>query len=182
MANIPISQLPSSNQGTSTTLIPIVVSGDTYKIQRDVLVPRAYGQYLLVNDQSLSANTPTVVNLDVTTSQYNLSLSSNTITFTSGGTFLVSASYQFSHASGSGDIAFWFNKNGSPITNSATHQSVSSNTKYTAMVTMIETFSAGNTLNLLIQSTSGNSTIDNIPVSGSIPDAPGVILTISQIY
>lgn len=182
MANIPISQLPNLTASTSTTLSPVVEGGVTYKIQRDVLFPRAYAQYLNTVDQTLSAGSATTVNLNTTSVEYNISLSSNTITFTSGGTFLISASYQFSQGSGSADVAFWFKKNNGEITNSATHQSMSSNSKYTAMVTLIESFNAGDTLQLRIQSTSNNTTIDNIAPSGSIPDAPGVIISINQIY
>lgn len=182
MANIPITQLPDLSASTSTSLVPVVSSGVTYSITRDNFIPRTFGQYSLDVDQTLSANTATVVNLTNTLHEVGMSLSSNTITFQSGGTYLISASYQFQQGSGSADVAFWFQKNGSPLANSATHQSMSSNSKQTAMVTVIETFSAGHTMNLEIQSTSSNTTIDTIAGSGSIPNAPGVILTISQIY
>jgi outer membrane usher protein FimD/PapC len=182
MANIPISQLTGITSSTATTLIPVVESGTTYKIERDELIPRAYAQYILTTDQTLVSSTATTVNLDASSGGTNVSLSANTITFTSGGTFLISVSYQFSQGSGSADVAFWFKKNASEISNSATHKTIPSNTKSTSMVSIIQSFSAGDTLQLRIQSTSNNTTIDNITASGSIPDAPGVILDINQIY
>lgn len=182
MANIPISQLTGITSATTTTLIPVVEGGVTYKIERDELIPRAYSQYLGTIDQTLTQNSATTVNLNVTSTEYLTSLSANTITFTSGGTFLISASYQFSQGSGSSDVGFWFKKNSTEISNSATYQTMGSNTRQTAMVAFIETFSAGDTLQLRIQSSSNNTTIDNIVATGSIPDAPGVILSINQIY
>lgn len=182
MANIPISQLTGITSASASSLLPVVEGGITYKIQRDNLIPRAYAQYLGTVDQSLSSGSATTVNLDTTSVQYLISLSANTITFTSGGTFLISASYQFSQAAGSSDVAYWFKKNANEITNSATHQTMASNTKHTAMVSLIESFSAGDTLQLRIQSTSNNTTIDNIDAAGSIPAAPGVILSINQVY
>jgi hypothetical protein len=182
MANIPISQLTGITSASASSLLPIVEGGVTYKIQKDNLIPRAYAQYIATIDQTLSSGSATTVNLDTTSVQYLISLSANTITFTSGGTFLISASYQFSQAAGSSDVAFWFKKNASEITNSATHQTMASNTKQTAMVSFIETFSAGDTLQLRIQSNSNNTTIDNIVASGSIPDAPAVIVSINQVY
>lgn len=182
MANIPISQLTNLSASTATTLLPVVEGGVTQKIERDNFIPRAYAQYINIIDQSLSTGSATTVNLGVVSVENGISLSSNTITFTSGGTFLISASYQFSQGSGAADVAYWFKKNNGEITNSATHQSMSSNSKHTAMVTLIESFNAGDTLQLRIQSTSNNTTIDNIAASGSIPDAPGVIVSINQIY
>lgn len=182
MANIPISQLTGITSASSTTLLPVVEGGVTYKIQRDNLIPRAYAQYIYTIDQTLTQNSATTVNLSADTYEYLISLSNDTVTFTSGGTFLISASYQFSQGSGSADVAFWFKKNSTEMVNSATHQSISSNTKATAMVSLIEEFNAGETLQLRIQSTSNNTTIDNITGSGSIPNAPGIILTINQIY
>lgn len=182
MANIPISQLPAITASTSTTLLPVVEGGVTSKITRDNLIPRAYAQYINIVDQTLSAGSATTVNLGVVSVQNGMILSANTVTFTKGGVFLISASYQFSQGSGSADVAYWFKKNNGEIANSATHVSMTSNNKHTAMVTLIESFSAGDTLQLRIQSTSNNTIIDNITGSGSIPDAPGVILSINQLY
>ena len=180
--DLKISQLPAITASTSSTLLPVVEGAVTYKITRDEFIPRAHAQYINIIDQTLSAGSATTVNLGVVNIEDGMTLSANTITFTRGGVFLVSASYQFSQGAGASDVAYWFKKNNSEITNSATHSSISSNSKHTAMITLIETFNAGDTLQLRIQSTSNNTTIDNISASGSIPDAPGVILTINQIY
>lgn len=180
--DLKISQLPAITASTSSTLLPVALSGVTYKITRDEFIPRAHAQYINIVDQTLSAGSATTVNLGIVNIENGMTLSANTITFTRGGVFLVSASYQFSQGASSADVAYWFKKNNSEITNSATHTSMSSNSKYTAMITLIETFNAGDTLQLRIQTTSNNTTIDNISASGSIPDAPGVILTINQIY
>lgn len=182
MPNLPISQLPSITAASSNSLLVVVETGDTNNIKKDDFLPRAFAQYIGTIDQSLTANTPTNVNLDTVSYEWNISLSSNTITFISGGTYLISASYQFSQGAGSADIAFWFKKNGNELSNSATHQTISSNSKQTAMVSIIENFNIGETFNLRIQSTSSNTVIDNIVQSGSIPDAPGIIVSITQIY
>lgn len=182
MADLPISLLPVLTASTANNIIPVVASGITRHITRDAFIPRAFAQYLAVKDQSLSANTTTTVALDTISAEYLISLSADTITFISGGTFLISASYQFSQGASSADVAFWFKKNGNEVPNSATHQSMSSNSKQTAMVTIIETFTPGETMNLRIRTTSNNTIIDNIAGSGDIPDAPAVILSITQVY
>ena len=183
MANIPISQLPAITASTSTTLLPVVEGGITSRITRDEFIPRAYAQYINTVDQTLSANTPTTVNIGVVNVENDITLSANTVTFTKGGIFLISASYQFSQGAGAADIAYWFKKNNGEIANSATHAFLhTGNSRYTSMITLIESFNAGDTLQLRIQSTSSNTKIDNIDASGSIPDAPGVILTINQLY
>ena len=183
MANIPISALTGLTASTSTTILPVVENGSTYKIERDQFIPRAYATFYGLTDQPLTATTATTVNLTTSgSSSLDISLSANTITFTSGGTFLITASYQFSQGAGSADVAFWFKDGVGEIANSATHQTIGSNSKATSMSSIIHSFNAGETLQLRIQSSSSNTTIDNISASGSIPDAPAVILTINQIY
>lgn len=182
MANIPISQLSAITAATSTTILPVVEYGNTYKITRDEFIPRAFAQYTLTQDQSLTAGSATTVNIDTVIYENNITIDNNVITFISGGTFLINASYQFSQGSGSSDVAFWFHKDGIEIPESATHQTLSSNSKATAMVSIIQEFPAGETFELKIQSTSNNTIIDTIEASGVIPTAPGLILTINQIY
>lgn len=180
--DLKISQLPSLSAATNGSLFAVVEGSTTYKASRELLVPRAYGNYIDTTTHSILQNSASTVPIATVLSEYGMTLSADTITFTSGGTFMIAVSYQFSQTSGSGDIVFWFAKDGSPLTNSATHQFMQNNSKHTAMVSIIETFNAGQTIQLKIQSTSSNSSVSTIAASGSVPQAPGVILNIIQIY
>lgn len=105
------------------------------------------------------------------------------ITATVAGTYNIQISLQIiSAAAGGGDVEVWFVKNGTPITNSNTRYSVkNANEEEVAALNLIETFTAGQYIEVYWASDNINMTLAALASTMGGPSSPSAIVTIVPV-
>jgi hypothetical protein len=155
-----------------------------------VISDKRYGQFYSLVDQTAVANTPTVVTFDNSAAFNNgLSLAtSSTVSFTTTGVYMVTASIQFANAdTADRDATLWFRRDGTDVPASASVITIpKANDGGAALpqVTIIDAFTAGQTLSLVWAPevalvTLAHSNAQTSPFAA--PAIPSVILTVVRI-
>lgn len=150
-----------------------------------------YGAFYDTTIQSASANTPTAITFNNTSSARHTSISTPTsrILFAADGLTSVTFSLQLSNSAASeDDVSVWLRKNGvdvpytgSVITVPKKHGSLDGTAILT--VNFYENFNPGDYLQLYWLTVGGTTQIKTIPATSSpaVPASPGAVLTVSQI-
>lgn len=109
------------------------------------------------------------------------------ITIANPGTYNIQFSIQFENFGNDyDDVAVWFRLNGTAIPKTASHSTVSqshagSPGALIMTVNIFYTCTGGEVFSLMWSNDQGTAAITSIPPTGSIPQSPGVILTVSKI-
>ena len=160
----------------------------TGAIPFNTITNRAIGQFESHADQSAaSANVAYVVQLD-TAASFNAGItiaSSTNVTVAAAGVYSINASIQFANADSSDHNAtFWYRRNGSNIAHSASVISVpnaAGGGKTLAQVTIFESLSVSDYVQLVWSPDNINVTLDYTAASGVIPEVPSVIFNMTRI-
>lgn len=149
-----------------------------------------YGQFYSTQDQSASANTPTAITLN-NSSSFNSGItvaSSSRITFDTAGTYDITVSIQFVNSDvAEQDATVWFRKNGTDIVGSASKVTVPKTGVGGALlfqVTIMESVTASQYIEVLFAVESGNVTLDYTAAQSSpfaCPSIPSVIAVAKRI-
>lgn len=131
----------------------------------------------------LGANTVTPAFCEVAQYAYgNFSNTQSTIIFPSPGTYEVTTSIQFATATNTSQpVYFWFQKNGVNIANSASLIGVTKDIETLGTLSLIEQFSAGDSLGVVWQSPDLAMSSLSLVASGNVPAIPSQILNVKQI-
>lgn len=135
------------------------------------------------------ALTPAQVILDVTDLSNGVTLSGvGDITIANAGIYNIQFSIQFQNFGNDyADAAVWFNVNGSAVPKSASHTTISQSHSSSPgsiimTVNIFYTFGAGDVVSLWWRNVRGLATITSIASEGAtVPQSPGVILTVNKI-
>lgn len=134
------------------------------------------------------ADIATQVKIDETALSNGVTLSGiGDITIVNAGVYNIQFSVQFENFGNDyDDVAVWFRLNGNPVTKSASHSTIAqshggSPGALIMTVNIFENCSAGDVISLMWYNKEGTAAITSIPPSGSVPQSPGVILTVNKI-
>lgn len=154
-----------------------------------VLAGRAYGQLWSTVDQTALANTPTAMTFS-DTSTFNTGVtiaSSSRVTLAVAGIYRFIVSMQFGNTDTvDNDVTFWFRKNGTDITASASRITVPKTGDGGAMLAAVEIFeevTAGQYIEIMWAAESATVSIDYSPAQSSPfvrPAIPSVILNVDR--
>ena len=146
--------------------------------------PYAYGQFISTTSQAVSPTTGNLVVLSTAVNNSIVTLASNKITFNQVGKFKIGASLQFSQSGGSGTTAtFYFKKNGTNISNSATSIYIpGNNTEAAGFTEIIEDItSTTDYIEIYIYTDSTGIQLLQVPATADIPAIPGIIVSVYQL-
>ena len=154
----------------------------------NTITNRAYAQFESHADQSAtSANVAYVVQMD-DAAPFNAGItiaSSTNVTVAAAGVYSINASIQFANAAAADHNAtFWYRRNGSNIAHSASVISVpkvADGGKTLAQVTIFESLSVSDYVQLVWSPDNINVTLDYTAASGVIPEVPSVIFNMTRI-
>jgi hypothetical protein len=154
----------------------------------NTITNRAIGQFESHVDQTaVSANVGYVVQLN-NAAPFNAGItiaSSTNVTVAAAGVYSVNTSIQFANSDSSNHTStFWFRKNGTNIANSASVISVpkvADGGKTLAQVTIFESMSINDYVQLVWSVDNTAVTLDYSSASGVIPEVPSVILNMQRI-
>jgi hypothetical protein len=154
----------------------------------NTITNRAIGQFESHVDQTaVSANVGYVVQLN-NAAPFNAGItiaSSTNVTVAAAGVYSVNSSIQFANSDSSNHTStFWFRKNGTNIANSASVISVpkvADGGKTLAQVTIFESMSINDYVQLVWSVDNTAVTLDYSSASGVIPEVPSVILNMQRI-
>ena len=154
----------------------------------NTITNRAIGQFESHVDQTaVSANVGYVVQLN-NAAPFNAGItiaSSTNITVAAAGVYSVNTSIQFANSDSSNHTStFWFRKNGTNIANSASVISVpkvADGGKTLAQVTIFESMSINDYVQLVWSVNNTAVTLDYSSASGVIPEVPSVIFNMQRI-
>lgn len=157
-------------------------------IPYNTITGRATGQFESHVDQTaVSANVAYVVEMN-NAAAFNAGItiaSSTNVTVAAAGIYSINASLQFANADSTNHNAtFWYRRNGNNIANSASVISVpkvADGGKTLAQVTIFESLSISDYVQLVWSTTNTNVTLDYTTASGSIPEIPSVIFNMTRI-
>lgn len=157
-------------------------------IPYNTITNRATGQFESHADQTAaSVNVAYVVQMNNAAS-FNAGItiaSSTNVTVAAAGVYSINASIQFANTDGSDHNAtFWYRRNGSNISNSASVISVPKLTdggKTLAQVTIFESLSISDYVQLVWSTNNTNVVLDYTAASGVIPEVPSVIFNMTRI-
>jgi hypothetical protein len=157
-------------------------------IPYNTITNRATGQFESHIDQTAtSANVAYVVQMN-NAAPFNAGItiaSSTNVTVAAAGVYSINASIQFANADSTNHNAtFWYRRNGSNISNSASVISVpkvADGGKTLAQVTIFESLSISDYVQLVWSTTNTNVTLDYSTASGVIPEIPSVIFNMQRI-
>jgi hypothetical protein len=164
----------------------ITISSGT--VPFDTITNRAIGQFESHVDQTaVSANVAYVVQLN-NAAPFNTGItiaSSTNVTVAAAGVYSINTSLQFANSDSSNHNAtFWFRKNGTNISNSASTISVpkiADGGKTLAQVTIFESLAVSNYVQLVWATDNTAVTLDYSTASGVIPEVPSVIFNMQRI-
>jgi len=148
--------------------------------------PLSYGQFSQSGTLTATlANTEYLIPFDTIKFNNGVSVVSNTqITMANAGVYKIQFSSVFTETGSSASVSLWFKKNGTPIANSNTIVTVKNNENYVAAWDYLESFTAGQYIELAWSSTQANST-QMVSVgtlsSPTRPATPAVIVTIIRV-
>lgn len=154
----------------------------------NTITNRAIGQFESHVDQSAtSANVAYVVQMN-NAAPFNSGItiaSSTNVTVAAAGVYSVNASMQFANADSTNHTAtFWLRRNGNNISNSASVISipkVADGGKTLGQVTIFESLSVSDYVQLIWSTVNTNVTLDYSAASGVIPEIPSVIFNMQRI-
>jgi hypothetical protein len=154
----------------------------------NTITNRAIGQFESHVDQTAtSANVAYVVQMN-NAAAFNSGItiaSSTNVTTAAAGIYSINASIQFANADSTNHTStFWFRKDGTNISNSASVISVpkvADGGKTLAQVTIFESMSISSYVQLVWSVSNTNVTLDYSSASGSIPEIPSVIFNMQRI-
>jgi hypothetical protein len=157
-------------------------------IPYNTITNRATGQFESHADQTAtSANVAYVVEMN-NAAPFNAGItiaSSTNITVAAAGVYSINASIQFANTHSSDHNAtFWYRRNGSNISNSASVISVpklADGGKTLAQVTIFESLSISDYVQLVWSTNNTNVVLDYTAASGVIPEVPSVIFNMTRI-
>jgi hypothetical protein len=133
--------------------------------------------------QSGSANVSSSFkfNNNITTDEIQI-VSGSRIVCPTPATYNIQFSIQVVQGSGESDVVVWLKKNGSNVTDSASHIYVPSNKKVLVALNLWDqTTNPNDYYELAYQSSDNDTTYQYIAPSGNLPGSPSVILTINQV-
>jgi len=154
----------------------------------NTITNRAIGQFESHVDQTaVSANVAYVVQMN-NAAPFNTGItiaSSTNVTVAAAGVYSVNTSIQFANSDSSNHTStFWFRKNGNNISNSASVISVpkvADGGKTLAQVTIFESMSINDYVQLVWSVDNTAVTLDYSSASGVIPEVPSVIFNMQRI-
>ena len=157
-------------------------------IPYNTITNRATGQFESHVDQTAtSANVAYVVQMN-NAAPFNTGItiaSSTNVTVAAAGIYSINSSIQFANADSSNHTAtFWYRRNGNNIANSASVISVpkvADGGKTLAQVTIFESLSVSDYVQLVWSTANTNVTLDYSAASGVIPEVPSVIFNMTRI-
>lgn len=138
--------------------------------------------------QWTAANVAAQVKIDEQDLSNGVSLSGvGDITIANAGVYNIQFSIQFENFGNDyDDVTAWFRVNGNPIAKSASYSTISQSHAgapgaIIMTVNIFHTAAPGDVMSLMWQNDQGTAAITSFPPSGSIPQSPGVILTVNRI-
>lgn len=157
-------------------------------IPYNTITNRATGQFESHVDQTAtSANVAYVVQMN-NAAPFNTGItiaSSTNVTVAAAGIYSINSSIQFANSdTANHNATFWYRRNGSNIANSASVISVPKATdggKTLAQVTIFESLSISDYVQLVWATTNTAVTLDYSAASGVIPEIPSVIFNMTRI-
>ena len=160
----------------------------TGAIPFNTIINRAIGQFESHTDQTAtSANVAYVVQMN-NAAPFNTGItiaSSTNVTVAAAGIYSINSSIQFANADSTNHNAtFWYRRNGNNIANSASVISVpkvADGGKILAQVTIFESLSVSDYVQLVWSTANTNVTLDYTTASGVIPEVPSVIFNMTRI-
>ena len=206
MANVKITDLTAATTPLAgTELFETVQSGDSKKVAASAIgnsataVPflslagRAYISAYSNTDQTGSVSVATAVKIEniVTSPTVGITIANDgsgnptRITFAAAGTYSLSPSFQFKNTdSNDHDATFWFRKNGTDITNSASIVNVpkaADGGATLAQIVFYETVTAAQYIEIMWLPENVAVTLDFIAAGAIAPAIPSVILVAERI-
>jgi len=206
MANVKITDLTAATTPLAgTELFETVQSGDSKKVAASAIgnsataVPflslagRAYISAYSNTDQTGSVSAATAVKIEniVTSPTVGITIANDgsgnptRITFAAAGTYSLSPSFQFKNTdSADHDATFWFRKNGTDITNSASIVNVpkaADGGATLAQIVFYETVTAAQYIEIMWLPENVAVTLDFIAAGAIAPAIPSVILVAERI-
>ena len=206
MANVKITDLTAATTPLAgTELFETVQSGDSKKVAASAIgnsataVPflslagRAYISAYSNTDQTGSVSVATAVKIEniVTSPTVGITIANDgsgnptRITFAAAGTYSLSPSFQFKNTdSADHDATFWFRKNGTDITNSASIVNVpkaADGGATLAQIVFYETVTAAQYIEIMWLPENVAVTLDFIAAGAIAPAIPSVILVAERI-
>jgi hypothetical protein len=154
----------------------------------NTITNRAIGQFESHTDQTaVSANVAYVVQMN-NAAPFNTGItiaSSTNVTVAAAGVYLINASIQFANSDSSNHTStFWFRKDGTNISNSASIISVpkvADGGKTLAQVTIFESLTVSSYIQLVWSVDNIAVSLDYTTASGAIPEVPSVIFNMQRI-
>lgn len=138
--------------------------------------------------QWAAANTAVQVKVDETDLSNGVTLNGvGDVTIANAGVYNIQFSIQFENFGNDyDDVTAWFRVNGNAIAKSSSYSTISqahagSPGAVIMTVNIFYTAAPGDVISLMWQNDQGTATITSFPPSGSIPQSPGVILTVNKI-
>lgn len=191
MADQKISAMPSAATLTGAELIPLVQSGANVQATVADLnaYAHAYGAFSDVTDQSVIANTATVINIGSTDFASGVSIvDGSKITVAGAGKYNLQFSAQLYNTDTQiHDVSIWFRVNGVDLANSTSEVSVPNSHggktgRLIAAWNIPFSLNAGDYIQLVWSSPSTSVTIETIApqTTPTRPLTPGLIVTIDQ--
>ena len=168
---------------TATSLSTPAIQVSTLNGQR---FPYPYGSFSVNSNQTIGVpNTAVSTIFDTTEIANGISIvgaSSPQIAVSTSGIYRWLASPQFNTTSGgTNPVTFWFQKNGSNITRSASRATVANNNTLFSAVEIMESMNANDTLTFCFTSSDTNMNLAYLGPTGVVPAAPALILTGQKI-
>jgi hypothetical protein len=188
MANLPISQLPSTTAITKDTLFVCVASGTTYQVKSPYIgLGNLHGSFYSTVSQT-AATTTSAYAMSAETTAFGQGITvvdGSKITTESGGTFNVQFSVQLDKSGGSaGIVSIWFRKNGTNIAYSNTDVTLANNNNLlVAAWNFVEELNAGEYIEIMWSTTNTNAFLvaAGAQTNPTRPETPSVIITMTQV-
>ena len=184
ISNGVISSVTISNATGSFASITVTAGA----IPFNTITNRAVGQFESHVDQTaVSANVAYVVQMN-NAAPFNTGItiaSSTNVTVAAAGVYSINASIQFANSDSSDhDVTFWFRKDGTNISNSASKLTVpkaADGGQALAQVTIFESLAVSSYVQLVWSPENTAVTLDYSTASGVIPEIPSVIFNMQRI-
>ena len=141
----------------------------------------AFTNNIQTSTMKLYTASTTLCYWDSVTTSSNINTSGYDITVGTNGTYKIGASYQFNNTSGADIARYFFLKNDTPITNSASYTNIANNAELVAYSEILEPLVNGDKIQTGVYSASSDIYLSTMITGGSVPDSPAVILTMYKI-
>jgi hypothetical protein len=141
----------------------------------------AFTNNLQLSTMRLYAASTTLCYWDNTTTSSNINSSGYDVVVGTSGTYKIGASYQFNNTSGADSVRYFFLKNDTPITNSASYTTVNNNSELVAYSEILEPLANGDKIQTGVYTASSDIYLSTMITGAPVPDSPAVILTMYKI-